>query len=69
MRYVIDPEERNITVIGARSAADIVRANLFVDDFKKKFGRFTVSVNYKPSEVAFKPAKFPDPNMDKGPQA
>ena len=69
MRYVIDFEERTIAVIEAKGAADIVRANLFVDDFKRKFGRFTVTVSYIPIEVSFKPAKFPDPKMDKGPQA
>lgn len=69
MRYVIDPEERTIAVIEVGSAADLVRANLFVEKFKEKFGRFTVTTSYKPVEVAFKPAKFPDERMDKGPQA
>jgi hypothetical protein len=65
MRYLVDTEAKVIRALTVHTVEDLLRLRVIVAKMKG----YTLELSYEPSEVAFKPAKFPDPNMDKGPQA
>jgi hypothetical protein len=65
MRYLVDTEAKVIRALTVHTVEDLLRLRVIVAKMKG----YTLELAYEPAEVAFKPAKFPDPKMDKGPQA
>ena len=65
MRYLVDTEAKVIRALTVHTVEDLLRLRVIVAKMKG----YTLELSYEPSEVAFKPAKFPDQKMDKGPQA
>lgn len=61
----MDTEAKVIRALTVHTVEDLLRLRVIVAKMKG----YTLELAYEPAEVSFKPAKFPDPKMDKGPQA